>query len=156
MNKIFTPEFCENYIFLDGEEPIYGEGEAYISFPTVFPLVELECCSTSALVDFADRLRWENGNHIPLSPQDYSDEWCEDGWYNFYITLNGFNDSHVDNCIVFTVNGSSADDEGVDYSIELDESEQLAIYNRMDKLCKEAWGKGCAELLAEAAEQIND
>ena len=40
------------------------------------------------------------------------------------------------------------------YSIDLDEAEQTAVFNRLDELCRSAFKKTCAELLDEAKKEM--
>ena len=73
-----------------------------------------------------------------------------DGWYDFFISLNGFNDTHLDNCIEVVVAGSDSTDNEEVYTIDLSEAEQKLLYSRFDEQCRKCVGKGCEELLKEA------
>ena len=75
-----------------------------------------------------------------------------DGWYDFFISLNGFNDTHLDNCIEVVVAGSDSIDNEEVYTIDLSEAEQKLLYSRFDEQCRKCVGKGCEELLKEAKE----
>ena len=103
---------------------------------------ELVC--TDALIEQADRVRRENGHHEPL----------DDGWYNFYISINGYTKTQLDNGITFTVNSDTAEDDFAVYSIDLDEAEQTAVFNRLDEICRGAFKKSCAELLDDAGKEM--
>lgn len=142
MNRI-TREWCEKNIELDPHEDYdFGSDQCYIDYPCVFPTVSFYLPCTDGLIELADEIRKENG-YAPLTESE-----C--GWYNFYIGLNGFSDTRMDNCILFIVNDETADDDYADYQIDLDEEEQLAVYNRLNLLCKELYGKTCVDLLDEA------
>lgn len=137
---IFTKRFCENNIFFDpNEEYLFDADEVYLTETVVYPMVEFSLPCTYGLIAAADELRKEKG-HGPL----------RDGWYNFYICLNGFNDTGVEDYMNVVVNDDSAEDDYACYSIDLDEEEQLNIWYRLDVLCRKHYGKGCEELLSEA------
>lgn len=142
---IFTDDFCKRNIFIDTDDGYeLGQDQAYDSFPIVFPVVNFELICTDALIEQADRVRRENGHHAPL----------DDGWYNFYISINGLTKTQLDNGITFTVNSDTADDDFAAYSIDLDEAEQTAVFNRLDELCRSAFKKTCAELLDDARKEM--
>ena len=107
----------------------YGQEEAYVSYPTVFPTVTFELESTDILCQAADKVNDEKGE------------------YTFYIGINGYSKSKVDNCIDFT-------DDYDRYSMELTEDEQDMIYEVLNRQLKEKLGKSCDDLLKEAEKQI--
>lgn len=142
MNKI-TREWCDKNIFLDWDEGYNLDYDVCcLKYPCEFPTVGFSLIDTDGLIERADEIRKEKG-YAPLTESE-----C--GWYNFYIGLNGFSDTRMDNCIVFIVNDETAGDDYADYQIELDETEQRNVYNRLNLLCKELYGKTCEDLLAEA------
>ncbi|HRS75080.1 MAG TPA: hypothetical protein P5282_09085, partial [Anaerolineaceae bacterium] len=57
----------------------------------------------------------------PMHPLDeYTDDTCDnDGWYDFYVGLNGFADNHMDTCIEFVVVNSDSIDNEEMYTIDL-------------------------------------
>ena len=129
---------------VSGEEPIYGFDQCYVDFPCVFPTVELEL-DGDGLCFVADEIRAGLG-HEPL----YGAE-LMDGWYNFYVNLNGYTGTHIDNCITFTVNADGMDDDGEEYQIPINEEEQEILYSILNRTCKKFFGKDCEELLEDAA-----
>ena len=144
--KAITKEWCEQGIFLDPhEELMYGSDQANICCPVVFPTVEFELPLSDGLIELADEVRFCEG----YSPRD-------DGWYNFYVGINGYTETHMDNCIKFVVNAEGAEDDYMEYAIELDRAAQEAVYERLDTLCKGLYGKGCNELLVEAEKEMGE
>ena len=67
--------------------------------------------------------------------------------FNFYIGINGFTKSKLNNCIEYTC----GDDQD---AIDLTEEEQEVVFAVLDAQCKEKLGKGCDDLLEEAKAQI--
>ena len=137
----------------------YGNDQAYINYPVRFPTVTIELESTYVLTEIVDAMRVEDG-HLPMS---YPDGWTAemgydsfdcDGWYNYYITLNGFTDTMVCNCIEAIVDSPNADDNMQSYDIPLSEAEQIAIYHELDRQLKERFGTSCEELLEEARQEM--
>ena len=104
-------------------EPRYGYDQANVNYPTVFPTVTIELLSTDDLIEV-----------------------CGDE-AEFYIGLNGFTKTRVDNCIVVIIGEGQS-------TIDLGEDEQKEIWDILDKECREAWGKGCEDLLEEAKKLI--
>ena len=122
----FTKERCRESIFLEpGDEPIHSTGEVFITYPCVFNTVSLQLAMTPFLTELADDLCGE-----------------EDVLYNFYIGINDY--CRIDNCIEGVTWG--LDDEKV-FQIDLDEEERANLYERLDELCREKYGKGCQEML---------
>ena len=120
----FTKERCRESIFLEpGDEPIHSTGEVFITYPCVFNTVSLQLAMTPFLTELADDLCGE-----------------EDVLYDFYITINDY--CRIENCITAVVWGT---DEEI--LIELDEEERENLYERLDKLCREKYWKGCEEML---------
>ena len=119
-------------IRIDFDQDIeYGQDQAYVSYPTVFPTVTFMLEDTQELIDAAAEV-CGYGKDCP---------------YEFMIGINGFTKTRLDNCVQFLVDCEQ-------YSIDLDESLQSEIYNELDKQCQQALGKGCEELLEEAKAQI--
>lgn len=139
-------EILDN-IYVDiGEEPIFGYDQAYISYPTVFETVEFELVGTDGLISLVDALRRADGFGT------YAED--EECWYDFYIGLNGFNDSKVDTCISAIVVNSWYDDDEQEYIIDIDDEEQRYIYDCIDEQCRKWLGKSADELMKEAKEEI--
>ena len=139
MDGQFTDTFVNNQVFIsEFSEITFGRDQAFINYPCVFPVVCVPLCDTKGLCDIADKIRAEVGI-------------TSDALYDFYICINGMGPS-VDNCITFTPwNGT--EDEGCEYHIDLDEAEQIIMFNKLDSLLKENIGKGCMALLREAWEK---
>ena len=164
-DQCISPTLSENFInteiFIDFDsELIYGEDQAYICCPKRFPTVRFQLKPTRGLVEIADGIRHKLG-FKPMYPAqgckssdcnactDCNDIDC-DGWYDFFISLNGFNDSHIDTCIAVVVAGSDSPDNEDMYTIDLTEDEQKLLYNRFDEQCRRNVNKSCEELLQEA------
>lgn len=119
-------------ILIDFDEEIeYGQDQAYLSYPTVFPTVNLMLQDTPELIAVADALCSHEEEDI----------------YEFMIGINGFTKSRLDNCIMFFIGG-------IPRRIELADEEQYDIFNRLDAQCREHLGKGCEDLLKEAESEI--
>ena len=127
------------------------------SWPCRFPTVGFQLMATSGLTGIADRIRKDQGFR-PMHPLDeYTDDTCDnDGWYDFYVGLNGFADNHMDTCIEFVVVNSDSEDNEELYTIDLTSDEQAAIYTRLDEQCRKYLDKGCEELLAEARKRMEE
>ena len=121
-----------NIIIDQSIEPTFGYDQAFVNYPTVFPTVTFRLMPTEDLVAAADKLMTEAGN-------EPADE------YEFYLGINGFTDSSVDNAIVAAAIGS---EETVD--ITLDEAEQDDVYAVLDRQCHDKFGKGCYVMLGKA------
>ena len=168
-DQCISPTLSENFInteiFIDFDsELIYGEDQAYICCPKLFPTVRFQLKPTRGLVEIADGIRHKLG-FKPMYPKkgceskdcntctDCNDIDC-DGWYDFFISLNGFNDSHIDTCIAVVVAGSDSPDNEDMYTINLTEDEQKLLYNRFDEQCMRNIDKTCEELLKEAEDMM--
>lgn len=116
------------------EEITYSHDQAYISVPTVFPTVSFTLLATGFLCE---------AGKTKLNNPDAADE-----DFSFYIGINGFTKTKLNNCIEFTC-GDEQD------TIDLTEEEQEVVFAILDAQCKEKLGKGCDELLAEAKAQIS-
>lgn len=166
-----SEDFINTEIFIDFEsELIYGEDQAYICCPERFPTVRFQLMPTRGLIDIADRIRHRLG-FKPMYPVDRNDcdscddsDGCDDcsgciacdddGWYDFFISLNGFNDSHLDTCIAVVVAGSDSVNNEDMYTIDLSDDEQKLLYKRFDEQCRKSINKSCEELLKEAEEMM--
>ena len=155
--------FINTEIFIDFEsEPIYGEDQAYICCPERFPTVRFQLMPTVGLIEIVDRLRHKLG-FKPMYPivgvdnggcddcYDCDDDCCHD----FFISLNGFTDSHLDTCIAAVVADSDSVDNEDMYTIDLTEDEQKMLYKRFDEQCRRSLNKTCEELLKEAEEMMD-
>ena len=165
ISPTLSEDFINTEIFIDFDsELIYGEDQAYICCPKRFPTVRFQLKPTRGLVEIADGIRHKLG-FKPMYPKkgceskdcnactDCNDIDC-DGWYDFFISLNGFNDSHIDTCIAVVVAGSDSPDNEDMYTINLTEDEQKLLYNRFDEQCMRNIDKTCEELLKEAEDMM--
>lgn len=133
----------------------FGSDQAYIDFPVRFPTVTIALLSTVGLTRAVDEIRVREG-HLPMLPigTDESGEYDQDGWYNFYVSLNGFNDTKIDNCIEAIVQSSEADDNEECYYVPLTEAEQIEVYNEINKLLQKYADTSCDKLLEEARAEM--
>lgn len=140
-----------------GAEVIYGSDQADETYPVRFPTVQFALTATDKLSEIADRIRKELG-YKPMHPMDgFTDETCDnDGWYDFYIGLNGYTSTPLDGCIVCIVCNSDSSDDGNEYTIHLDDNEREYILARLDEQCRKYLEKSCADLLAEAEREMNE
>ena len=92
---------------------------------------------TNGLGQIADRIRKDLG-FAPMHPMDeYTDDTCDnDGWYDFYVGINGYTDHHMDSCIEFVVVNSNSPDEEERYTIDLTEEEQRTVFSCLDEQCR--------------------
>ena len=133
-------------IHIDTEaEYMLGDDQAYNSYPIRFPTVEFQLVATLGLSQAADAMRKAKG-FLPML-EDGGDT---EGWYDFYIGLNGFTDTNLDTSIMFVVVNSDSPDNEDYYTIDLSEAEQRAIYSILDDQCRRYYEKSCAGLLEEA------
>lgn len=137
----------------------YGSNQTYVDFPVRFPTVTIALEGTMPFTKIVDAMRMEAGYKPMLPPDGWTEEmgydcFDSDGWYNYYVTLNGFNDTMVDNCIEAVVQSEWADDNEQSYCIPLTEAEQIAVYNEIDKQLISRFGTSCDELLEEARQEM--
>lgn len=145
-------------IYIDANEFDYtnfDSDQAYVDFPVRFPTVTIQLESTNILTEIVDAMRVEAGHKPMMYPdgwkhEDGYDDFDCDGWYNYYVTLNGFSDTMLCNCIEAIVDSPNADDDGQSYDIDLTEAEQIEIYNELNKQLKERFNSSCDALLEEA------
>ena len=144
--------FVKDQVFIDfSADVLYGSDQVFISYPCRFPTVTFMLMATNGLVQISDRIRKDQG-YAPMHAMDeYTDDNCDNnGWYDYYVEINGFSENHMGSCIEFcVVNSDSLDNEEL-YTIDLTQEEQEAVYRRLDEQCRKHLGKGCEELLSEA------
>lgn len=109
----------------------YGQDQANVSYPTVFPTVGFELQNTDELIKMADQITG----------------YGEDAEYDFQIGINDFTPSKVDSCIMFFVDMET-------YSIDLDDEDLPKIFDSLDRQCREKLRKGCLDLLEEARAEM--
>lgn len=152
----FLEAVVQDSISIDfGSEVTYGSDQVYNSYPCRFATVGFSLMPTTLLDMAADRIRKDMG-FKPMHPVDeFTDEMCDqEGWYEYGICINDWNDTKCDSCIWFYVENSASDDNGQMYSIDLGREEQEAVYARLDAQCREYLGKSCAKLLQEARREL--
>lgn len=150
--------FVTDEVFIDFEtEIIYGSDQVNICYPCRFPTVGFQLMATNGLSQIADRIRKDLG-FKPMHPMDeFTDDTCDnDGWYDFYVGINGYADNQMDSCIEFIVVNSDSTDNEQQYAIELTTGEQEVIYLHLDEQCRQYLGKGCRELLEEAEKRMEE
>ena len=153
-----TEGFVRDEIFIDfGAEIMYGDDQCYLDHPCRFPTVGFQLMATNGLVQIADRIRKDAG-FKPMHPMDeFTDDTCDnEGFYDFYVGLNGFADNHMDSCIEFVVVNADSEDNEELYTIDLTADEQQAVYDRLDEQCRGHEGKSCEELLKEAERRMRE
>lgn len=150
--------FVRDEVFVDfGTDILYGSDQCYIDYPCRFPTVGFQLLATNTLSQIADRIRKDRG-FKPMHPMDeFTDDACDnDGWYDFYVGINGYAKNRMDSCIEFVVVNSESEDNEQRYAIDLTSEEQDVIYMCLDEQCRRNLGKGCEELLAEARKQMEE
>ena len=150
--------FIRDEIYIDfGSEPLFGQDQLYDSFPVVFPTVDFALMDTNGLCRIADRIRKDAG-YVPLYPLDeYAQEQTDqDGWYAFYVGINGCSKTRMNSCIEFWVGNSQSPDNEEIYTIDLSLDEQLYLYQRLDCQCRKYLGKTCMELLKDAEKLMEE
>ena len=150
--------FVKDEVFIDfGADVLYGNDQCNVNYPCRFQTVGFQLMATNGLSQIADRIRKDLG-FAPMHPMDeYTDDTCDnDGWYDFYVGINGYAENHMDSCIEFVVVNSNSLDDEERYSIELTEEEQCAVIKCLDAQCQKYLGKDCVELLAEAQKQMEE
>ena len=151
--------FVRDEIFIDfGADVLYGSDQCNVSFPCRFPTVTFQLMATNGLSQIADRIRKDLG-FAPMHPMDeYTDDTCDnDGWYDFYVGINGYAENHMDSCIEFVAVNSNSLDCEERYSIDLTtEEEQDAVFKHLNEQCQKYLGKDCLDLLAEAQRQMEE
>ena len=151
-----TEAFVKDEVFIDfGSEIMYGDDQAYMSYPVRFPTVGFQLMATNGLSQIADRIRKDAGFKPIHAMDEYTDDTCDnEGWYDFYVGINGCADNHMDSGIDFVVVNSDSEDNEEMYTIDLTTEEQNAVFARLDEQCRKYEGKSCEELLAEARKRM--
>jgi len=153
-----TEGFVRDEIYIDfGAELMYGDDQCYIDYPCRFPTVGFQLMATNGLSQIADRIRKDAGFKPMHAMDEYTDDTCDnEGWYDFYVGINGFADNHMDSCIEFVVVNADSEDNEELYTIDLNGDEQAAVYARLDEQCRRYLGQSCEELLAEAKKRMEE
>jgi hypothetical protein len=93
-------------------------------------------------------------NERPLNPIEGLSDYDENGWYDFYITLNDWSECRVDNCITFYPENVEDDGDGLPYSIDLSEDEQHVICFIIDEQLRRKTGMGILQHLKAAEKEV--
>ena len=135
----------------------YGKDQMDICYPICFPTVTFPLYDFDTLVSLADGIRTANGGR-PLYPMEgYPEETCDqNGWYNFYISINGTPSCPVDTYISAYVDSPDCADDGYEYAIPIPEADMNALYQSLDAQCRKHLGKSCADLLTEARMEMEE
>ena len=125
-----TEGFVKDEIFIDFDRRSCTATISYIDYPCRFPTVGFQLMGTNGLTQIADRIRKDAG-FKPMHPMDeFTDDTCDnEGWYDFYVGLNGFADNHMDSCIEFVVVNADSEDNEELYTIDLTAEEQAAVFS---------------------------
>ena len=128
-------------IMLDMDnEILYGSDQAYISYPTRFATVTLPLLPSEDLCAAVNSLR---SDYAPVDDME------------FFIGINDFTATKLDNCIEAIVTATDAPDVEERYTIDLSEEDQRELFSALDRECRENLGKGCEDLLAEARTRMS-
>ena len=130
-----------------GYEPWLSHDQMYESFPIVFPMVTLELLDMGPLNRVADEIRKRAG-HLPCF--DDSEEYDDDGWYRFFVTLYGVWPG-CENCIVFRYeNGEEESDE---YEIPLTDHQRELLFASLNAHCEYEFDEPAVDMMAEYANE---
>jgi len=153
MNRIESTDFAERYIYIDtGSEQFYGVGDA---FPEKYAIVNLQLFSTDALMEVVDSIREEKG-FLPMLPTEkHSEDYDEDGWYDFYLDVNDYDNLRIADHIDAIVDNGCSEDDFACYRIELSDDVRAALYKHLNEQAKRACGMTLDEMLAEAHRYID-
>ena len=90
--------FVRDQVYIDFDADVmFGDDQCYLDYPCRFPTVGFQLMATNGLVQIADRIRKDKGFKPMHALDEYTDDTCDnDGWYDFYVGLNGFADNHMD------------------------------------------------------------
>lgn len=149
-----------NHVFVSDDREwtdwIFGHDQAYNGAPVVFPVVWVDLLETAALDSLADDMREAEGCRTFFKGQckngcEHCNNDC-DAWYRFMISLNGYTDSHTDNCIQVICENMTELDDMETFDIPLTVEEQNYIYDCIDRDLREMYGIGCEDALRQCAE----
>lgn len=96
-----------------------GLDQAYVDFPCVFPTATFGVMCSDDIWKLADEIIIEQG---------YESVFDSEAWFNFYVEINGYTDSHISSCLVFTLNSDTLCE---DFMMDIDRDEQEAIYQSL-------------------------
>ena len=108
-----TEGLIRDQIFLEGEDYSLGSDQLYVDYPCRFATVTFQLTATYLLSEIADRIRVEQGFKPMHAMDGYTDDTCDnEGWYDFWISIEDYGATKVAPCIDFVVvNSDSMDNE---------------------------------------------
>lgn len=136
------------------ENTFYGNDQAYESYPVRFPTVNIPLESTALLYAVANMVRVVTDDKF--TNEIIGGDSGLEGHFNFYIGLNGYTKSKVDNCITFTVQSDFASDDGEEYTIDLDEQEQELAFSILSDILEKATGHDADWHLEQARKAMEE
>ena len=103
-------------------EEFVGSGldQAYVDFPCVFPTATIAVMCSDDIWRLADKIIAKDG-YDPIFDND-------DAWFNFYVEINGYTDTHISSYILFSLNTSDICET---FTMDIDRDEQEAIYQSL-------------------------
>ena len=125
-------------------EILYETCVIYNNKPVSFPVVTFELQETQGLREISDAIREQHG-YKALSD--------ENGWYDYFIGINGHSPYRTNSCIEFVVRDETQPDDEHGYMIHLSFEDQEALYIILDEQCRKHLNVSCQSLLDEAAER---
>ena len=85
--------------------------------------------------------------HLPMFPDDDSEPYDSDGWYNFYVVLDRFKPGEYAVSLEVTVVSDEAEDNEQTYAFALPSDVQNTVFDRLDILCEEYIGDNISQLI---------
>ena len=148
---MITKENVSKIIELDSySEPYYYKDQMYVSYPCVFPCVDIAIGDTWELIKAADEKRKQEGN-MPFYYGDIN-EIDSEGTYRFHVELSekheGSYEPHVDG-ISFEIQSDKAEDGYGVNRLELTDEELTILYDYLNGKLKEQFGLDIEEMLAD-------
>lgn len=155
---MITKENVNEYISINKlSEPYMFKDQMYVSYPCVFPIVNLELNDTIELNKLADMLREMQG-YTPCFNGKNTDS---EGWYDFTVDLlgahEGYPENHIAPSIMFKLSdscGSEAKDKGEEHHLYFSDEVRKVIYDCLNEQCKEAFGQTADELIEECEREV--
>ena len=153
---MITKENVGKIIELDSySEPNYYKDQMYVSYPCVFPCVDIDIGDTWDLIEAADKKR-KQGGYKPFYCGDVN-EIDPEGTYKFHVELSGKHEGnyepHIDG-ISFEIQSDKAKDGYSVNRLELTDAELTILYNYLNEKLKEKFGLDIEEMLADCEAKV--
>ena len=87
-----------------------------------------------------DEMRSSDG-HLPMFPEDESEPYDCNGWYNFYVVVEKTGKNEYVASVEVTVVSEDADDNEASYAFTLSDDVQETVIDRLDELCRNYFGE---------------